>query len=501
MLRREFISASLGAAAALPCGNVLARQLIALGQATGDLAARTLAGAEIALRKSDVDALAATLRGTVLVPGNTGYDDARRVWNGIFDRRPALIARCASPSDVIQAVNFAREHDLLTSVRCGGHSQTGKSVNDGGIVIDCSPMQAVRVDPVARTARVEGGALLAHLDRETRAFRLATTAGTVSHTGAAGLTLGGGFGRLGRRFGLACDNLIGADLVTADGRLLQVSEKDNRDLLWGLRGGGGNFGVATSLVYRLHPLDPTILGGNIIWPFEQAGNVMRRYADYTATAPDALNTDLFAVHLPNGQHVIVIECCWSGDLAKGEGVLRPLRQFGKPIVDEIAAIPYLKLQGSLDKVFDHGTRAYIKAGFVVELTDSIIDGIVAELRSAPPGTLGMFIQQSGGAVGRVAPDATAFPNRKGKYWLMVNSFWRNPADNGNERIARARAAFGKVVEPHVVGFYVNSMAEDDYAKVDENYGANYARLVRLKNKYDPKNLFRLNANVKPTAST
>jgi FAD/FMN-containing dehydrogenase len=271
MRRRQFLQSSLAVAGFWP-----ARMLLAGDTAStpGEIPARTLAGGTAVLRAAEIRDLAASMRGQVLVAGQDGYDQARRVWNGMFDRRPAVIARCASPADVMRAVSFARDHQLLTAVRAGGHSLSGKSTCNGGIVIDVSPMQGVRVDPQARTARVEGGALLAHLDRETRQFGLVTTAGTVSHTGAAGLTLGGGFGRVARRFGLACDNLKSVDVVTADGRLLSAGAQQNADLFWGLRGGGGNFGVATSFEYAVHPMDPTILGGAIAWPLAQARDVL-----------------------------------------------------------------------------------------------------------------------------------------------------------------------------------------------------------------------------------
>ena len=309
MRRRAMLQAAVGMAALWPARSLLA-QIAAAG---GELAAKTLTGGATPRSAADVEALGAALRGRLILPGQTDYDGARRVWNAMIDRRPALIARCASPSDVMQVVNFARERQLLTAVRCGGHSASGKSTCDGGIVIDLSPMQGVRVDPVAKVARVEGGALLRHLDRETRAFGLVTTAGTVSHTGVGGLTLGGGLGRVGRRFGLACDNLRSVDVITAAGKLVTASETENADLLWGLRGGGGNFGVATSFEFALHPMDPMVLAGDLAWPYERAREVMRFYAEFSASAPDELNTDLSTFTTPDGQMMIGSEVVWSAD--------------------------------------------------------------------------------------------------------------------------------------------------------------------------------------------
>ena len=476
-----------------------ARSLLAqIAAAGGELAAKTLTGAATTLSAADVEALGAALRGRLILPGQTDYDGARRVWNAMIDRRPALIARCASPSDVMQVVNFARERQLLTAVRCGGHSASGKSTCDGGIVIDLSPMQGVRVDPVAKVARVEGGALLRHLDRETRAFGLVTTAGTVSHTGVGGLTLGGGLGRVGRRFGLACDNLRSVDVVTAGGKLVTASETENADLLWGLRGGGGNFGVATSFEFALHPMDPMVLAGDLAWPYERAREVMRFYAEFSASAPDELNTDLSTFTTPEGHMMIGSEVVWSADHAAGERVLKPLRSFGPPVSDTVRAVPYTEVQSRHDKFLENGIRDYRKSGFLLEIDERTIDAMLETMRAAPPGLVRMTFQQSGGAIGRRPVDASAFPNRDGRYWVAIASSFQNPAED-EARVAAVRAAW-KPIEPITRGFYVNSMTEDEYAKVDANYGPNYARLAQLKRKYDPGNQFRLNANVVPATA-
>jgi hypothetical protein len=492
MRRREFMQASLAVAGLWP-----ARMLVAGSssqQAAAGVPARTLDGGTTLLRDVDIRDLAASMRGQALVAGQDGYDQARRVWNGMFDHRPAVIARCASPSDVMRAVGFARDHRLLTAVRAGGHSLSGKSTCQGGIVIDVSPMQSVRVDPHARTARVDGGALLAHLDRETRQFGLVTTAGTVSHTGAAGLTLGGGFGRVGRRFGLACDNLRSVDVVTADGRLVTASAQQNADLFWGLRGGGGNFGVATSFEYALHPMDPTILGGVIAWPIDQARDVLRFYADFSAQAPDELNLDPWLSWTPDGP-IVGMEACWSADHAHGERALQPLRSFGKPAFDRIGPMSYVALQSTSDAKLAPGIRFYGKSGFVAGISHADIDTMLDVFRSAPAGSFSLVMQQGGGAIGRMRPDAAAFPNRRARYWIMISKGWQEPGED-EQHIAAVRNGW-KRIAPLTDGFYVNAVVDDDYARVAANYGPHYPRLQELKRKYDPGNQFRLNANVLP----
>lgn len=491
MRRRTFLQASLGAAALWP-----ARMLLANGAATlADIQAKSLSGKDVALRGSDVRELAESLRGQVLAAGQAGYDDARRVWNGMFDRHPALIARCASTSDVMRAVTFAREHELLTAIRCGGHSLSGKSVCDGGIVIDLSPMQAVRVDADRMTARVDGGALLRHLDRETRAFGLVTTAGTVSHTGVGGLTLGGGFGRVARRFGLACDNVLAVDVVTADGSAVTADGNRNADLLWAVRGGGGNFGVVTSFEFRLHRMDPVVLGGAIAWPYAQARDVMRFYAEFSERAPDELCLDPGIVPGPDGKGMVVMHVCWSADKARGEQVLHPLRSFGSPLFDRIGAVPYVALQSSSDEGNAAGRRFYGKSGFLGELTQRDVDQLVEISEQTVANGVSMIMQQGGGLIGRIATDAAAFPNRGARYWAMIAKGWTDAAADA-QHIANVRSAW-KRVEPKTQGFYVNAMAEDEYQRVIANYGSNYPRLAGIKRKYDPANQFRLNANILP----
>ena len=490
MKRREFVGAGLALAAAWPM-----RGFAAVLKELGDLPAKSLTGGDIVLRGSSVEAFAAGLRGDLVLPGSDDYEQARRIWNGMFDMRPALVARCTGASDVMQAVNFARAHDLLTSVRGGGHSFSGKSTCNGGIVIDLERMQGVRVDPRARRAYLEAGTRLGQLDRETQAFGLATTAGTVADTGAAGLTLGGGLGRLGRRFGLTCDNLVGADVVTADGKFIHASESENADLLWGLRGGGGNFGIVTSFEYRLHDVDPVVLAGNVVWPVDQARDVLRFVVDWSERMPDELGLESTLVWTPDGNAVISVEACWSADHAAGERALAPLRAFGKPAADSIGPMPYVKLQSSADAGLPAGKNYYAKSGFVPQLDEGGIDRILDAFLGAPTRFI-LFVAPYGGAYNRVAVDATAFPNRSEKFFVLMISQWDD--DGGSDkRLADLRASW-KPIGDLSRGFYAN-LADpgEGNAAILDNYGPNLPRLSALKAKYDPKNLFRLNANVTP----
>jgi len=491
MKRREFIGSSLALAAAWPTGT-----LAAVLKDLGGLPARTLDGGEATLQASAVEALAAGLRGDLLLPGADGYDMARRVWNGMFDKRPALIVRCTGAADVIEAVNFAREHRLLTAVRGGGHSFSGKSTCDGGIMIDLAEINGVRVDAGARRAFAGGGSLLGELDREAQVFALATTAGTVSHTGAGGLTLGGGIGRLGRRFGLSCDNVVSFDIVTADGRLLRVTEAEHPDLFWALRGGGGNFGVVTSFEYRLHPVDPVILGGEISWPLEQARDVLRMYVDQALAAPDEVNLAASLGSGPDGQGAIRIEICWSGDLNRGEEAIKAIRTFGKPLKDDIARMKYVTLQSAADGGSPAGLNYYAKNGFLAALDEAGIDRLV-EVAASARGRFSVAMDHGGGAYNRVPREATAYANRDAAFWLGLLSGWKDPAQT-DERLATVRAAWEQV-EPLTRGFYNNLAGDASTAQLRANFGPNFERLVAVKAKYDPLNLFRLNANIPPTA--
>jgi hypothetical protein len=490
MKRRQFIGTGLALAATWPL-----RGFSAVLKGVGDLPAKTLAGGEVVLSGSSVEALAASLRGDLLLPDHPDYGNVRKIWNGMFDKRPALIARCSGASDVIQAVNFAREHQLLTAVRAGGHSLSGKSTCDGGIMIDLQPMQGVRVDPMARRAYLETGSRLGQLDHECQAFGLATPAGTVSDTGAAGLTLGGGMGRLGRRFGLTCDNLVGADVVTAAGALVHASESENADLLWGLRGGGGNFGVATALEYRLYPVDPLVLAGDIVWPIEQARDVLQYMVEFGENMPDELSLEAVLVWTPDGKPLISVEACWSAEHAAGEKVLAPLRRFGKPVNDSIAPMPFVQLQSAGDAGLSAGNNYYAKSGFMPKLDEAGIDLILATFLEAPTKFI-LFVESYGGAYGRVAVEATAFPNRKEKFFALMVSQWTGSQDS-DRHLAELRASW-KGIEHLTRGFYTNlADLNTSSAVIHDNYGPNFPRLAALKAKYDPLNLFRLNANVPP----
>ncbi len=496
MQRRLFLGSILGAAAG---GMPLARALAAAASTpvTGDLPATRLAGGETVLARSAVKDFQSSLRGPLLMPGQDGYDRARQVWNGMIDRRPALIACCSGAADVARSVQFAKANDLLVAVRGGGHSTSGQSVCDGGLMIDLSGMRGVRVDPRARRAWVPAGSLLGELDREAQFFGLATTAGTVSHTGAAGLTLGGGFGRLGRRFGLTCDNLVSVDVVTASGEVVRASKDENRELFWGLRGGGGNFGIATNFEYRLHEVSPTILGGPIIFPFDRAREVLDYFVGFTATSPDELNLDCAIVAPPGARPMVILEVCYSGDLAMGEKVIAPLRSFIKPVADQVKAMPYLKLQSGGDEANAAGRNYYVKSGFVESVDPKLLDAMVAGYSPAPGRTTAMVLQQLGGAIGRVPPDATAFNHRKARFDLLVLGSWEDAAQTaGHSAWIRQ---FWAGLEPFTRGYYFNTSVGDSQDKVRANFGANYPRLVKLKDRYDPGNLFRLNANVLPSA--
>ncbi len=497
MQRRQFVGSALGAAVGAALGATpLARALAAATPITVDLPATRLGGGPTVLTRAAVRDFQASLRGPLLLPGAEGYDRARRVWNGMIDRRPALIARCSGATDVARAVQFAGANDLLVAVRSGGHSTSGQSVCDGGLMIDLSEMHGVRVDPRAKRAWVAGGSLLGELDRESQFFGLATTAGTVSHTGAAGLTLGGGFGRLGRRFGLACDNLLSVDVVTADGQSLRASKDENRDLFWGLRGGGGNFGIATGFEYRLHEVGTTILGGPLIYPFSKAREVLEFFVEFTQTIPDELNIDCAIVAPPGGKPMVILEVCYSGDPARAEKLMAPLRNFSTPLADQVKPMPYLKMQSGGDEANGPGRNYYIKSGFVAKMEPGLLDAMVAGFRPDPGRATVMLLQQLGGAISRVRPDATAFNHRKAQFDLLVLGGWDDPAQTPLHS-AWIKEFWGGL-ESYTRGYYFNTQIGDDQEKIRANFGANYDRLVKLKDRYDPNNLFRLNANVLPS---
>ncbi len=454
---------------------------------------------ELTLSEAEVEELRTALRGELLRPGDPGYDQARRLWNPAFDRKPALIARCAGAADVVRAVNFAAGHSLLTAVHGGGHSLSGQSACDGGIMIDVAPMRAVEVDPVARRARVQAGALLGHLDRESQAFGLATTVGTVADTGVAGLTLGGGVGRIGRRFGLSCDNLLAVELVTADGRWRRVSAEEEPDLFWALRGGGGNFGVATAFEFRLHEVDPHMYGGSIYFPFKEARQVLRHFADYIAAAPDELYVDIDLGSEEKLGQVVEFDVCYSGPPAEAPKVLAGLRKLAKPLKDDLAPASYVQLQGSSSLPGFARFGTYVRGGLIAGLTPQLIDGLVEAMEQAPGDMDGVWLQHQGGAISRVAPDATAYWGRPSTHNIGLAGAWALESSTAERQTQWVKSAWGRL-EPLTHGQYVNIANSDEReVRVRAAYGENYPRLAQLKKRYDPGNLFRMNANIKPAA--
>jgi hypothetical protein len=444
-------------------------------------------------------------RGELLSPQDSGYEDARKVWNGSINRFPALIARCAGVADVIAAVKFAKDNGLLVAVRGGGHSFPGLSVCDGGLVIDLSPMKGIRVDPEARTVRAQAGVLLGELDRETQAFGLAVPSGIVTHTGLSGLALGGGINWLMRKYGLTVDQLLSVDLVTAEGELVKASVSENADLFWGVRGGGGNFGIVTDFEFRLNPVGPSVLAGPIFWLMEESPNVLRFYREWIAEAPDELMTIVIhrkAPPLPfvprelHGKLVVGVVCCYAGPIEDGEKVVKPLKEFGSPVLDLCAPKPFLAHQAMFDASYQHGWWYYMRACDVAELTDDVIDITVEHsLRINSPLTA-FPIWQRGGAAGRVGEDETAFGGRGAGYTFNITAATETAEGFDEER--EWGRDFWSALEPNHKGVYVNFLMEEGEGRIRQAYGAKkYDRLKALKRRYDPDNLFRLNQNIRP----
>jgi FAD/FMN-containing dehydrogenase len=450
---------------------------------------------------------ASSFSGALLTPGDAGYDEARQVWNGAIDRHPALIARCATVADVVAALRHARERGLLVAVRGGGHGVAGLAVCDDGLVIDLSPMRGIAVDPAARTARAQAGVLWGEMDVATQEHGLATVGGIVTHTGIAGLTLGGGIGWLMRRCGATVDNLLGAEVVTADGDVVQAGAEEHPDLFWGLRGGGGNFGIVTSFEYRLHAVGPTVLAGPIFHALEDGPEVLRFYRDYIAEAPDELTTIVMLRQAPalpfmpaelHGRPVVMVTACYAGAVERGEEVLAPLRRFGRPLVDAVGPCPYVELQSLFNAGVPHGWHYYWKSWELPPLQDAAIDTLVEQAHRITSPRSYVIVFQLGGALARVGEHDTAFGQRDAAHDVNINAVWLPDDPARDEHVRWARECYA-ALEPFATGrTYVNFLADEGQQRVRAAYGEErYARLVALKRAHDPDNVFRLNQNIDP----
>jgi FAD/FMN-containing dehydrogenase len=453
----------------------------------------------------DTEKLARKLRGPVLRAEDVDYEEARRIWNGRFNQRPALIVRCSGPEDVVAAIEFAQEHDVPLAVKGGGHSYAGHGSCDDGLLIDLSPMHRVDVDGDSRTARVEAGATWGEFDAEAQRFGLATPGGSVSTIGVAGLTLGGGSGYGTRKHGLTIDNLISADVITADGRSVRASEDENPDLFWALRGGGGNFGVVTSFEFELHELGPQVLAGQIVHPFRDARAVLEFYREFMAGAPDEVDCYAFALRVPpldvfpeehHGQLALDLVFFYCADAAEGQEVARPLRDFGEPILSAIQRIPYTTFKSSFDDGLPRGGRYDTRAHYLKDLSDVSIYTMLNGVEGLAGAYTIVYFEPLGGAIGRVAPEATAFPHREAAYSFHILAGWTDPGED-DEIMAWARD-FHRAMSPDSTGgVYVNLIGREEEDRVRAAYGDNYDRLVEIKNEWDPRNLFRINHNIEP----
>jgi FAD/FMN-containing dehydrogenase len=456
-----------------------------------------------------IDAFRAGLRGPLLRPGDEGYDQARHnVNNALIDRHPVLIARCTGPADVIAAVTFAREHNLLVSIRGGGHNVAGSAIADGGLVIDLGLMNQVRVDPAAGTVRAGGGATWGAVDRETQVFGLATTGGVVSTTGVGGLTLGGGLGHLRRKYGTCCENLVSVDIVTADGQLRTASATENPDLFWAVRGGGGNFGVVTSMEFRLYPVGPIVALAAPIYPFAEAGKLLRAWRDFMEAAPTDVSSNALFWSMPplpfvppdqHGQPVLILAAVYAGAAEEGERILQPLRSLATPLADLSAQMPYTVLQSAFDVFFPYGQlRYYWKSIYLDGLGDEVIDAIVERGAGRPTTEALIALWHLGGAMNRGGPDETAFAGSSAPFMLSLDTTWTDSADD--ERcIAWTRQFWSEMHAYSSGGLYLNfgGFGEEKEQLVRAAFGPNYDRLVAVKQRYDPDNLFRVNHNIRP----
>jgi FAD/FMN-containing dehydrogenase len=472
-----------------------------------DLRVIKTSGTEAVLEESAVAALAKSLRGVLLTSDSPGYDEARTIWNAMIDRRPGVIVRCAGTADVMGAVEFARKNELLVSVKGGGHNIAGHAVCDGGLMIDLSPMKSVRIDPKARRALVEPGVSLGDFDFEAQAFGLATPLGINSTTGVAGLTLGGGFGWLTPKYGMTVDNLVSADVVTADARLVRASKSENADLFWGIRGGGGNFGIVTCFEFQLHPVGPEVFAGVMVFPLAQAKAVLKQYAEFVETMPDDLS--VWAVLRPapplpflppevHGKEVVVLAVFYAGEPAQAERLIEPLRSFGKAYGEHLGPQPYLAWQRTFDPLLTPGVRNYWKSHNFTSLSDGALDTLIEYAGKFPSPQCEIFIGLLGGQAARVASDETAYSHRDTRFVLNVHSRWEK-AEEDQRCILWAREFFKAAAAYGTGGVYVNFMTQEEIARVPAAYSPEvWQRLVELKNKWDPTNLFRMNQNIKPS---
>jgi FAD/FMN-containing dehydrogenase len=470
-----------------------------------DVTIATLDGRSATILSETIETLRGSLHGALCLPGEDGYDQARTIWNAMTDRRPGAVIRCAGAGDVIRGVNLARENGLLLAVRGGGHNIAGNAVCDDGLMLDLTNMKSVRVDLANNTVRVEPGVTLGELDRETQAFALAVPVGVNSTTGVGGLTLGGGFGWLTRKHGMTIDNLISADVVTADGRLVRASAAENEDLFWAIRGGGGNFGVVTSFEFQAHPVGPVVHSGLIVHPLEEARELLPKYCELAVNGPDELTCWAVLRQAPplpflpeewHGKDVLVFALCYAGDMAEGEKATAAIRALGNPIADVVSPHPFHGWQAAFDPLLTPGARNYWKSHDLVQRADEPIDILLDAVAKVPSPECEVFIAQVGGAMSKVADDATAYPQRQAHFIMNVHTRWQEAAQDA-ECIAWARGLFDAIT-PHAVGsVYVNFMPDDEGDRVPGAYGGNYDRLARIKAQWDPDNLFRMNHNIQP----
>jgi FAD/FMN-containing dehydrogenase len=466
---------------------------------------KTLDGNSVAVAGEDLETLSGGLRGEVCVAGDNGYDEARTIWNAMVDKCPGMIVRCAGAADVALAVKFASERNLLVAVRGGGHNIAGNAVCDDGLMIDLSRMSSVRVDPQAKTARVEPGATLGDVDKECQAHALVVPTGINTTTGIAGLTLGGGFGWTTRKYGMTIDCLLSVDIVTADGAMIRASETENPDLFWAVRGGGGNFGIVTSFEFQAHPLGPEVLSGLIVHPLDEAPALLKEYRRIADAAPDELTCWVVMRKAPplpflpeewHGKEVLVFTLCWCGDMAEGEKAVAELRSLGNPIADVVSPHPFTGWQGAFDPLLAPGARNYWKSHDFTELSDGAVADILEGVWSLPTPECEVFIAHVGGQMSRIPADATAYPVRSSHFIMNVHTRWREASEDAG-CIKWTRDLFEATAKHATGSVYINFMPDDDGGRVAEAYGANHARLTQVKAKYDPGNLFRLNQNIAP----